>query len=114
LEIAILNAENMPDRKGLLQYQNDLNLFTGKGKFIFVRTSKRSLLAKRSTANCSSPKVFMQEVAEHDAVRILKAMVRIASPMHTINLTKLLSLVAPFRKVSCRNHKTTIVRIYPN
>lgn len=68
-------------------------------------TSKRSLLASISTANCSSPNVLMQAVAPHEAVRTLKAIVRMASPMHTSSLARLLSGVAFARNSSC-NFKT--------
>ena len=41
------------------------------------RASKRSLSASRSTASCSSPKLFTHAVAPHDAVRTCR--VRAAS-----------------------------------
>jgi len=48
----------------------------------YLSASNRSLSARRSTASCSSPNVFTHAVAPQDAVRTLKAIVRMASPRH--------------------------------
>ncbi|KAL6973146.1 unspecific monooxygenase [Sarracenia purpurea var. burkii] len=53
-----------------------------------------SLSASKSTASCSSPKVFTQAVPPQEAVLTLKAMILIASPMHVISLISPLSGVA--------------------